>query len=125
MDVALFGLGSTAAEVPSQVYTGGYLNDKEIDSLRRDGVVGDVATVFYRADGTWRDVAVNARSSGPGLDAMKRVPRRLCVISGVRKLEALRGALHAGVITDLIIDEVTARALIEPPVSIERAVKIK
>lgn len=117
MDVALFGLGATAAEVPSQVYTGGYLNDKEIDSLRRDGVVGDVATVFYRADGTWRDVDVNARSSGPGLDAIQRVPRRLCVISGVRKLEALKGALNAGVITDLIVDEVTARALIDPPLS--------
>jgi deoxyribonucleoside regulator len=114
MDIALFGLGATAAEVPSQVYTGGYLNDREIDSLRRDGVVGDVATVFYRADGTWRDIEVNQRSSGPGIDVIIGVPRRLCVVSGVRKLEALLGALRVGVITDLIIDEVSARALVEP-----------
>lgn len=114
MDIALFGLGATAAEVPSQVYTGGYLNDREIDSLRRDGVVGDVATVFYRADGTWKDIEVNQRSSGPGIDVISGVPRRLCVVSGVRKLEALLGALRVGVITDLIIDEVTARALVEP-----------
>lgn len=114
MDIALFGLGATVAEVPSHVYTGGYMNDREIDSLRRDGVVGDVATVFYRADGTWKDIEVNQRSSGPGLDVISGVPRRLCVVSGVRKLEALLGALRVGVITDLIIDEVTARALLEP-----------
>jgi DNA-binding transcriptional regulator LsrR (DeoR family) len=114
MEIAMFGLGSTAAEVPSQVYTGGYLSDKEIESLRRDGVVGDVATVFYRADGSWRDVEVNQRSSGPSIDIIRAVPRRLCVISGVRKLEALKGALAAGLVSDLIIDEVTARALVEP-----------
>jgi DNA-binding transcriptional regulator LsrR (DeoR family) len=77
-------------------------------------VVGDVATVFYRADGSWRDVEVNQRSSGPSIDIIRAVPRRLCVISGVRKLEALKGALAAGLVSDLIIDEVTARALVEP-----------
>ncbi len=114
MDLALFGLGSTDAEVPSQVYTGGYLSEAEIESLRRDRVVGDVATVFYRADGTWENIAVNRRSSGPGLDVIRQAPRRLCVVSGQRKLEALRGALASGVITDLIIDDSTARSLVGP-----------
>lgn len=113
MDLALFGLGSTVAGVRSHVYTGHYLSDKEIEGLEKDGVVGDVATVFYRADGTWRDVPVNSRSSGPGLDVICSVPRRLCVLSGERKLRALRGALAAGVITDLIIDDATARALVD------------
>jgi deoxyribonucleoside regulator len=112
-DVALFGLGSTDAEIPSQVFTGGYLSDSEIADLRSEGIVGDVATVFYRADGTWEDIPVNKRSSGPGLDVIRSIPRRLCVVSGRRRLEALKGALAAGLITDLIIDETTARALVE------------
>lgn len=114
MDIALFGLGSMAADVPSQVYTGGYLSGREVEGLRDEGVVGDVATVFYRADGTWEDIAVNARSSGPGIDVVRAAPRRVCVVSGRRKLEALRGALAAGVMTDLIIDEGTARELVAP-----------
>lgn len=111
-DVALFGLGSTDAEVPSQVYAGGYLSAPEIAALRDEGIVGDVATVFYRADGTWEDIDANKRSSGPGLDVIRAIPRRVCVVSGQKRLEALRGALEAHVITDLIIDETTARALV-------------
>jgi len=112
-DVALFGLGSTDSEIPSQVYAGGYLSESEIADLRSKGIIGDVATVFYRADGTWQDIPVNKRSSGPGLDVIRSIPRRLCVVSGHRRLEALKGALAAGLITDLIIDETTARALVD------------
>ena len=54
MDVALFGLGSPFAEVPSHVYPGGYLERADYEALSRDGAVGDVATVFYREDGSHR-----------------------------------------------------------------------
>jgi DNA-binding transcriptional regulator LsrR (DeoR family) len=112
IDIALFGLGSVKAEIPSQVYTGGYLSDNDVELLARDGVVGDVATVFYRADGSWRDITLNMRSSGPGLDVINRVPRRLCVVAGISRLDSLKGALAANLITDLILDETTALGLI-------------
>lgn len=113
IDIALFGLGSIKAEVPSQVYIGGYLSDKDLAVLQDGGIVGDVATVFYRADGSWKDFPLNLRSTGPGLDVIARVPRRLCVVSGISRLESLTGALAADLITDLIIDETTARALVQ------------
>ena len=47
----------------------------------------------------------------PGLDVIRRVPRKLCVVSGISRLESLKGAIAANLITDLIIDETTARAL--------------
>ncbi|WP_411353296.1 sugar-binding transcriptional regulator [Microcella daejeonensis] len=111
MDVAIFGLGSPFAEVPSQVYIGGYLDSEDYRSLSADGVVGDIATVFYRGDGSFADVALNARASGPNLERLRRVARRVCVVSGVQKLPSLRGALAAGLITDLILDESLAVAL--------------
>lgn len=114
MDVALFGLGSLLADVPSHVYSSGYLDEDDLASLTQWGVVGDVATVFYRADGSSDDIPLNARSSGPSLELMRRVSRRVCVVSGRSKLPALRGALAAGVITDLIVDEATAHSLLEP-----------
>lgn len=113
MDVAIFGVGSPFAEVPSHVYQGGYLERADYESLSRDGAVGDVATVFYRADGSTDGIAVNERATGPDFAVLRRAPRRICVVSGRAKLASLRGALAAGLITDLIVDESTARALID------------
>lgn len=113
MDVALFGLGSPFASVPSRVYIGEYLEQSDYRSLSASKVVGDVATVFYREDGSTNDIPMNDRGSGPSLNILRRAARRVCVISGVTKLPALRGALAAGLMTDLIVDETTARALLE------------
>jgi len=113
MDVAVFGLGSPFAAVPSQVYVGGYLEEQDYASLGEDKVVGDIATVFYRIDGSFADVALNARVTGPSFDVLRRVARRVCVAAGEQKLASLQGALAAGVVTDLVLDEGLARRLIE------------
>jgi DNA-binding transcriptional regulator LsrR (DeoR family) len=99
--------------VPSHVYSGGYLEDEDLTQLGEQGVVGDIATVFFRADGSSDGIALNERATGPGLEQLRRVPRRLCIVSGVSKLASLRGALRAGTVTDLVVDEATARALVE------------
>lgn len=112
MDIAVFGLGSPQAEVPSRVYVGGYLGRDDYRSLREDGAIGDVATVFFRADGSWKDIRLNARSTGPGLDRLRRVPRRVCIVSGAAKLGSLRAAIAAGIITDVVLDETLARLLV-------------
>lgn len=110
--VAVFSVGAFDAEVPSHVYTHNYLTAADLRSLRADGAVGDVCTVFLRADGTFRDIAMNARGSGTAPDRLARIPRRLLVASGSRKALPLRAALRAGVATDLVIDAVTATALL-------------
>ncbi|WP_349899326.1 sugar-binding transcriptional regulator [Parafrigoribacterium soli] len=113
MDMAIFSVGSPFSKVPSHVYIGGYLDPEDIQSLADSGVVGDVATVFFRADGSYEDVPLNLRATGPDFAVLKRVARRVCIVSGVSKLASLKGALAAGLITDLIVDEATARALAE------------
>ncbi|WP_194397731.1 sugar-binding transcriptional regulator [Microbacterium atlanticum] len=113
MDLVVFSTGSAGSQVPSHVYSGGYLEAREREELARAGVVGDVATVFYRADGSSDGIALNARATGPSLDLLRRIPQRLCIVSGVSKLASLRGALAARIATDLVVDEATARALLE------------
>lgn len=112
MDIAVFGVGSPFAGVPSHVYVNGYLDEDDYRSLRDDGVVGDVATVFYRADGSYQDVALNARVTGPDFELVRRVARRVCIAAGEQKLPSLRGALAAGIVTDLVLDEGLARRLV-------------
>ena len=99
--------------LPVGAVVGGYLSREDYRSLREDGAIGDVATVFYRADGSWRDIRLNARATGPGLDRLRRVPRRVCVVSGVTKLGSLQAAIAAGTITDVVLDETLARELAE------------
>lgn len=113
MDLALFGLGSPFSEVPSQVYIGGYLDEDDYRSLSEDGVVGDVATVFYRLDGTHDGIRLNARATGQDLERLRRVARRVAVASGSQKLDSVRGVLAARLPTDLILDEGLARRLAE------------
>ncbi|MDN3496330.1 sugar-binding domain-containing protein [Planococcus sp. APC 4015] len=115
MDLVVFSTGSAGSRVPSHVYSGGYLEARDLSALEAQAVVGDVATVFYRADGSSDRIALNERATGPRLDLLRRVPRRLCVVSGVTKLASLRGALAARIATDIVVDEATARALVEEP----------
>jgi len=113
MDLVVFSTGSAGSRVPSHVYTGGYLEVRDLEALEAEAVVGDVATVFFRADGSTDRIALNDRATGPRFDVLRRVSRRLCVVSGVSKLASLRGALAARIATDLVVDEATARALVE------------
>lgn len=114
LDIAIFSVGAPFAEVPSHVYSGGYLAPADYENLQREGVVGDVATIFYRADGSSAGIEINNRASGPDLASIRRTPRRICVVSGMNKREALRGALAAGLPTNLVVDEDLAHALVDP-----------
>jgi DNA-binding transcriptional regulator LsrR (DeoR family) len=112
-DIALFSVGALSGGLPSHVYAAGYLDPEDVALLEREGVVGDVCTVFLRADGTYRDIPINARASGPTPHQLRRIPRRLCAVAGENKVAPLRAALAAGVVTDLVLDERTAVSLVE------------
>lgn len=111
-DLAIFGVGSVKGGAMSHVYRAGYL-DEDRRALMEQGVVGDVCTVLLREDGTYRDIELNARATGPNPEQLKKIPRRVCIVSGVAKVAPTLGALRAGVATDLVIDEVTARHVVD------------
>ena len=110
-DVFLYSIGAVDAGVPSHVYSHGYLDPDDIAELQRERVVGDLATVFFRSDGSWEDIALNKRASGPPLSLYGAGKRAICAVSGRNKIPGLLAALHARFMTELIIDEPTARQL--------------
>lgn len=113
VDIAVFGIGAFGGAIPSHVYSGGYFDATEQRLLREQGVVGDMCTVLLREDGTWMDIELNQRASGPSPAELSRIPRRLCVASGVHRVAVLRGALRTGAITDLVLDEQLGRTLVD------------
>jgi len=124
-DIAVFSVGAVAGAVPSHVYSAGYLDEDDVTLLHDEQVVGDVCTVFLRGDGSWRDVPLNERATGPTPDELQHIPRRLCIVAGDNKVAPLLAALRAGVVTDLVVDELTATTLLEAVEGIPRRARAR
>ncbi len=113
LDLAIFGVGSLHGAVPSHVYTAGYLDADDLRQLASEGAVGDVCTVLIREDGSWADISYNERATGMPPEHMQRIAMRICVVADPLRAPAVLGVLRAGVVTDLVCDDATARAVIE------------
>lgn len=112
-DIIVYSLGAVNSGMPAQVFSPDYLEQEDLAELGEKNVVGDLATVFYSEDGRYRDIVINERASGPDLRLYRRVPHALCVVSGTPKVTAIHSALRAGYMNELIIDEYTARKVME------------
>jgi deoxyribonucleoside regulator len=97
--------------IPGHLYRAGYLQREELQTLARQGVVGDIGTVFLRADGSSEALPINSRSSGLPIEALKMIPKRICIALGPAKAPVIRAALLAGAITDLVVDDAAADLL--------------
>jgi DNA-binding transcriptional regulator LsrR (DeoR family) len=113
LDMAIFGIGAIHGRVPSHVYSSGYLEREDLAQLTADGVVGDVNTVLLREDGSYADIAINARATGLTPAAMQRIPTRIGVVADPSRAAALLGALRAKTMTDLVCDDATVHAVLE------------
>jgi deoxyribonucleoside regulator len=110
-DLLIYSIGAVNAGIPSHVYSGGYLEEQDYVELDRLNVAGDIATVFFKEDGTFSGVPMNDRASGPNLELF-REKYGICVVSGLAKVRGLYAALKGGLMKELIVDEPTARELI-------------
>lgn len=111
-DLLLYSIGAVNAGIPSHVYSGGYLEDNDYEELKKNHIAGDIATVFFREDGGFENIPLNERASGPSLNLFKEKDG-ICVVSGLAKVNGLFSALKGGLVSNLIVDEPTARELIK------------
>ena len=111
-DILLYSVGSFTADTMSAIFRSDYLNEKDYAEMHQQEVVGDIANIMLRADGNYQDLPINERACGPDLSLFHRVDRAICVVSGHHKLASLQAALAGGFLTELIIDEPTARQLV-------------
>ena len=112
-NLAVFSLGALDSRIPGHLYRAGYLQRDELRHLADRGVVGELGTVFLRADGSSDSISLNARSSGLPIESLKRIRRRLCVAVGADKAPIIKAALLAGAVTDLVVDDAAAELLVD------------
>jgi DNA-binding transcriptional regulator LsrR (DeoR family) len=111
-DLLLYSIGAVNAGIPSHVYSGGYLEKKDYLELLNEHIAGDIATVFFRENGSFAGIPINHRASGPNLELFQK-KYGICVVSGLAKVKGLYSALKGGLMKELIVDEPTARRLVD------------
>jgi deoxyribonucleoside regulator len=110
IQIALLGIGTTEIEY-SSYYLSGLLSEEEIEVIRKNGVVGDIASNYFHIDGSpYNDDFLN-RMITIHLEDLRRVQLRLGIAGGAAKVNAIIGALNSKLVNYLVTDSVTARLL--------------
>ncbi|MEB7724477.1 sugar-binding transcriptional regulator [Mammaliicoccus fleurettii] len=110
VDIAIFTVGTVRDS--SLLFKLGFLNEEEKTRLKKSAV-GDICSRFYNYTGEVADEAINNRTIGIGLDALKEIENTVMVAGGEHKIESIRGALEGQLSNILITDQYTAQALID------------
>ncbi|WP_372571839.1 sugar-binding transcriptional regulator [Ruegeria jejuensis] len=114
-DIFVVGIGSIDAE--SNLARTQGISDRELQDLRDADVVGDIAGSFYDIHG--RIVETELGRKTVGMRGEELAGRRvLGMAAGLRKTQAVLGLLRAGLVSEIVLDEHLARAVLsEAPVN--------
>jgi DNA-binding transcriptional regulator LsrR (DeoR family) len=111
-DVALVGIGNLDTEKSGFVQAG-FMESTELELLKLDGAVGDLAWQIYTEVGALYPCEFNQRVIGIRLEELAHIPTTIAVAAGKEKSTAIRGALNTGVINVLVTDDRTATAVLQ------------
>jgi deoxyribonucleoside regulator len=109
-DLVLFGVGRVGKE--GLLWKSGFLDGSDTSKLRESGAVGAICGRFFDANGLqcWNDL--DNRTIGLNLDELKKIKHKVCIASGLEKLNGILGALRGRLLDVLITDENTAGSLL-------------
>ena len=114
LTMAIMGIGSIE---PSNALaeSGNAFSADEREALIEAGAVGDICHRIFSADGSLVRGEFDDRIIAIPVENLLRIPRRVGIAGGERKLEAIHGALAGGWVTALVTDLGTARQLVARP----------
>src|SRR5699024_1363568 len=110
VNIALFTVGTVRDS--SLLFKLGFFNDEEKERIKHSAV-GDICSRFYNEQGEVADQAINDRTIGIELDALKEIENSILVAGGDHKISAIRDALEGHLSNILITDQYTAQALLD------------
>ncbi|NAZ36367.1 sugar-binding transcriptional regulator [Rubellimicrobium sp. CFH 75288] len=108
-DLLFVGIGT--AQPDAQLVTARMIAPEEIREVQERGGVGEMLGHFFDAAGHPVETSLAARTLSPDLGSL--AGRRVVALAGgAVKTSAIRAVLHTGLLSGLITDERTARALV-------------
>lgn len=110
--VKVVGVGTV--EPAAQLVEAGMIEAQEIIDISASGAVGEILGQFFDAKGRRIDNGLTARTMAVSLNSHSR-DNIVALAGGAAKVHALRAVLASGLLSGLITDELTARALLNSP----------
>jgi len=112
-DIALFGVGTMDPRTASLVQ-GNHISKKLLKSLLNLNAIGDVAGFFLTSDGEYIEAdRIGFWKTGVSFADFRKIRRRIAIATGTHKVDIMRAAMKAGLVTELITDHPTANALLQ------------
>jgi len=108
-DLALIGVGTLANSV---FVERNILGPRDLKTLRAAKAVGEILGRFYTASGRECATTFRQRVVSLSLDGLRRIPKRVGVVVGADRAEAVRSAVRGGLLNAILIDETGANALL-------------
>lgn len=108
-DIAVLSVGGLDSGTIRRV---GLVTDDEFESVVAAGAIGNFLGHYIDAGAHVVDHPLNRRVFGLRPDELRAIPRRVMVSGGPTKVPALRAILSAGLVTEFVTDQESARALL-------------
>ena len=109
-NIAIFTVGTVQKD--ALLFNLGYFSEKEKEELQKCAV-GDICSRFYNAEGRICKEELNNRTVGIELEELQKKEKSILVAGGEHKIQSIHSALIGKYANILIIDQYTARALLE------------
>ena len=110
-DMALIGIGSMQKD--SSIIKAGIRTEEEYKELIQKGAVGEIVGRIYDKNGQTVDEDLRRKMIGISLDKIAKIPVRVGMSYGKDKIEAIKGAIAAGLVNVLVTDVPTAELLLK------------
>lgn len=108
-DLAFVGVGTLGNSV---FVERNILTAPDVEALKGAGAVGEILGRFYDATGQECATPLRQRVVSLGLDGLRRIPKRVGVVAGADRTDAVLAAIRGGLLNALTIDEGCATALL-------------
>jgi len=112
VNIALIGIGSVVPGLSTMLYLDGFINKKDIETIRKSKAVGDINSYFYDINGKECFTKLNKRTIGINLSQLKKIRYVMGVAGGLNKARAIYGALKGGIVNIIVTDSETAKNIL-------------
>ena len=109
-DLAVVGVGTLSNSVFVERKV---LGPRDIKTLIAARAVGEILGRFYTDSGRECATTFRQRVVSLGLDGLRRIPKRVGIVAGADRTEAVLAAVRGGLLNAIMIDEIGAKALFE------------
>lgn len=111
LSVVLFSVGDCSKT--THLLDTGIASIDDLNEAKSLGAKGVVCSRFINAEGKQVEIGLNDHLISIDIPTLQRAEKRILVVSGLAKLEAVIAALNGGLVSHLIVDDALANALAE------------